>query len=157
MLFGDGAGAAILGPTDDPEPRRPLHPPLRDGRYAEKLWVDGPGLAHDPVDQRRRCSRTGGTASRWKGARSSSTPSTKMPRVGRSWRSRTNGLTTADIKLLIPHQANLRIIEMVQKRLGLRDDQVYNNIQNYGNTTAASIPIALHEALARAASPRAIC
>ena len=58
-----------------------------------------------------------------------------------------NGFTAADIKLLIPHQANLRISEMVQKQLGLRDDQVYNNIQRYGNTTAASIPIALDEAV----------
>jgi len=56
-----------------------------------------------------------------------------------------NGLTVGDIKVLIPHQANLRISEMVQKQLGLRDDQVYNNIQRYGNTTAATIPIALHE------------
>ena len=59
-----------------------------------------------------------------------------------------HGLTTADIKLFIPHQANQRISEMVQKLLGLRDDQVYNNIERYGNTTAASIPIALDEALA---------
>src|SRR6266576_7109216 len=58
-----------------------------------------------------------------------------------------NGLTPADVKLLVPHQANLRIIEMVQKAAGLRSDQVYVNIQKYGNTTAASIPIALHEAL----------
>ena len=58
-----------------------------------------------------------------------------------------NGVTPADISLLVPHQANLRIIEMVQKAIGLRDDQVYVNIQKYGNTTAASIPIALHEAL----------
>src|SRR5256885_13280423 len=57
-------------------------------------------------------------------------------------------LTPADIKLLVPHQANLRIIEMVQKAAGLREDQVYTNIQKYGNTTAASIPIALDEALA---------
>jgi 3-oxoacyl-[acyl-carrier-protein] synthase III len=55
------------------------------------------------------------------------------------------GATTADIALLIPHQANLRISEMVQKELGLRDDQVYNNIMRYGNTTAATIPIALDE------------
>src|SRR5438034_1164821 len=61
---------------------------------------------------------------------------------------RTHGLTAADVKLLVPHQANLRIIEMVQKTLGLRDDQVYVNIQKYGNTTAASIPIALDEAIA---------
>jgi 3-oxoacyl-[acyl-carrier-protein] synthase-3 len=60
---------------------------------------------------------------------------------------RANGVAPADIKLLVPHQANLRIIEMVQKAIGLRDDQVFANIQKYGNTTAASIPIALDEAL----------
>jgi 3-oxoacyl-[acyl-carrier-protein] synthase-3 len=58
-----------------------------------------------------------------------------------------NDVQTAEVDLLVPHQANLRIIEMVQKTLGLRDDQVYTNIQKYGNTTAASIPIALDEAL----------
>jgi 3-oxoacyl-[acyl-carrier-protein] synthase-3 len=58
-----------------------------------------------------------------------------------------NGLSVGDVRLMIPHQANLRISEMVQKQLGLRDDQVYNNIQKYGNTTAASIPIALDEAV----------
>jgi 3-oxoacyl-[acyl-carrier-protein] synthase-3 len=58
-----------------------------------------------------------------------------------------NGLTPADVTLLVPHQANLRILEMVQKAAGLREDQVYTNIQKYGNTTAASIPIALHEAV----------
>ncbi len=57
----------------------------------------------------------------------------------------TNGLTTRDIKVLIPHQANLRIAEMVRRQLDLREDQIYNNIQRYGNTTAGSIPIALHE------------
>jgi 3-oxoacyl-[acyl-carrier-protein] synthase-3 len=57
-----------------------------------------------------------------------------------------NNLTTADIKMLIPHQANLRIAQFVQQKLKLRDDQVYNNIQKYGNTTAASVPLALCEA-----------
>ncbi|MBS1633678.1 MAG: 3-oxoacyl-ACP synthase, partial [Bacteroidetes bacterium] len=57
-----------------------------------------------------------------------------------------NQLTTADLSLLIPHQANLRIAQFVQKKLQLREDQVFNNIQKYGNTTAASIPIALCEA-----------
>jgi len=57
-----------------------------------------------------------------------------------------NGLTPAELDLLIPHQANLRIAQFVQQKLGLRDDQVYNNIQYYGNTTAASVPIALCEA-----------
>ena len=55
------------------------------------------------------------------------------------------GLKVEDIDLFIAHQANLRINEMVARRLGLRDDQVYNNIQRYGNTTAATIPIALDE------------
>ena len=56
------------------------------------------------------------------------------------------GFQSTDIDMFIPHQANLRISKFVQKRLGLSDDQVYNNIQKYGNTTAASIPIALSEA-----------
>jgi 3-oxoacyl-[acyl-carrier-protein] synthase III len=58
----------------------------------------------------------------------------------------TNGYQPGDIDLLIPHQANLRISQTVQQKLGLRDDQVFNNIQKFGNTTAASIPIALCEA-----------
>jgi 3-oxoacyl-[acyl-carrier-protein] synthase-3 len=57
-----------------------------------------------------------------------------------------NGLKPGDIDMLIPHQANLRIAQFVQQKLGLGDDKVYNNIQKYGNTTAASIPIALCEA-----------
>ena len=57
-----------------------------------------------------------------------------------------SGFTAADLDLLIPHQANLRIAQFVQQKLQLRNDQVYNNIQQYGNTTAASIPIALTEA-----------
>jgi 3-oxoacyl-[acyl-carrier-protein] synthase-3 len=57
-----------------------------------------------------------------------------------------NGLQPSDINMLIPHQANLRISQFVQQKLGLSDAQVYNNIQSYGNTTAASVPIALCEA-----------
>jgi 3-oxoacyl-[acyl-carrier-protein] synthase-3 len=57
-----------------------------------------------------------------------------------------NNMLPKDINLLIPHQANLRIAQFVQQTLKLRDDQVYNNIQHYGNTTAASVPIALCEA-----------
>jgi 3-oxoacyl-[acyl-carrier-protein] synthase-3 len=57
-----------------------------------------------------------------------------------------NGLNPSDINMLIPHQANLRIAQFVQQKLKLGDEQVYNNIQQYGNTTAASVPIALCEA-----------
>lgn len=60
---------------------------------------------------------------------------------------KSTGYSTNDLKLVIPHQANLRISQFVQKLLRLRDDQMFNNIQKYGNTTAASIPIALSEAL----------
>jgi 3-oxoacyl-[acyl-carrier-protein] synthase-3 len=57
-----------------------------------------------------------------------------------------NNKEVSDINMLIPHQANLRIAQFIQEKMGLRDDQVYNNIQKYGNTTAASVPIALCEA-----------
>jgi 3-oxoacyl-[acyl-carrier-protein] synthase-3 len=67
-----------------------------------------------------------------------------MPEVVRGLLER-QGLTTRDLKLLVPHQANLRISQMVQRSLELTDDQVWNNIQRYGNTTAASIPLALEE------------
>jgi 3-oxoacyl-[acyl-carrier-protein] synthase-3 len=60
-----------------------------------------------------------------------------------------NGFQASDIKLLIPHQANLRISQFIQNKMQMRDDQVFNNIMRYGNTTAASIPIALSEAYAQ--------
>jgi 3-oxoacyl-[acyl-carrier-protein] synthase-3 len=70
---------------------------------------------------------------------------THMPEVTLELLDR-NGMTLDDVDLVIMHQANLRINEGVQKRLGLPDDKVFNNIQRYGNTTAGTIPIALHEA-----------
>jgi len=145
VLFGDGAGAVILGPTDDPK-RGVLSTHLfADGRQAEKLWVDGPGLAHDPFVSEEML-RAGKHRVVMDGREVFKSAAVLMPQSV-ELALRTNGLTTADVTLLIPHQANLRIIEMVQRTLGLRDDQVYTNIQKYGNTTAASIPIALHEAL----------
>jgi 3-oxoacyl-[acyl-carrier-protein] synthase III len=145
VIFGDGAGVAILGPTDDPH-RGVLSTHLfSDGRSAEKLWMDGPGLSHVPWISAEMLA-DGKARIKMEGREVFKSATTKMPEsVHQALRQ--NGLTTGDIKLLIPHQANLRISEMVQKQLGLRDDQVFNNIQKYGNTTAASIPIALHEAL----------
>ena len=145
VLFGDGAGAAILGPTDDPR-RGVLSTHLyADGRHAEKLWVDGPGLAHDPYVSEEML-RQGKHRAVMEGKEVFKYASVLMPQsVATALEA--SGLTPGEIKLLVPHQANLRIIEMVQRAIGLRDDQVYANIQKYGNTTAASIPIALHEAL----------
>ena len=146
VLFGDGAGAVILGPTDAPG-RGVLGTHLfADGRHAEKLWVDGPGLAHDPYVSEEMLA-AGKHRAVMDGREVLKAASVLMPdAVMRALKD--VGATPADVKLLIPHQANLRIIEMVQKTIGLRDDQVYANIQKYGNTTAASIPIALDEALA---------
>ncbi|MGH7646029.1 MAG: 3-oxoacyl-ACP synthase III family protein, partial [Gemmatimonadales bacterium] len=145
VLFGDGAGVAILGPTDDPK-RGVLSTHLfSDGRHAEKLWMDGPGLSHVPWVSDEMI-RAGKTRVHMEGREVFKHATTKMPESVRA-ALKANGLTPADIRLLVPHQANLRISEMVQKQLGLRDDQVYNNIQRYGNTTSASVPIALDEAL----------
>ncbi len=145
VLFGDGAGVAILGPTEE-DGRGVLSTHLyADGRHAEKLWVDAPGLAHDPyisvelLEQgKHRAVMEGKDVFKYASVLMPQSVATAL---------KANGFTPADITLLVPHQANLRIIEMVQKAIGLRDDQIYANIQKYGNTTAASIPIALHEAL----------
>ena len=144
VLFGDGAAAAVLGPTDDPA-RGVLSTHLfADGSQSKLLWCDLGGMSHSP----RMTAEHLDQGLQWpimQGREVFKTATTRMPEAVQL-ALRTNGLTTGDITLLIPHQANLRISEMVQKQLGLRDDQVYNNILRYGNTTAASIPLALHEA-----------
>jgi 3-oxoacyl-[acyl-carrier-protein] synthase-3 len=145
VLFGDGAGAAVLGPTEE-DGRGVLSTHIfADGRYAEKLWVDGPGLAHDPYVSVEMLER-GLHRAVMEGRDVFKFASVKMPESV-AVALNANGFTPGDVKLLVPHQANLRILEMVQKATGLRDDQVYINIQKYGNTTAASIPIALDEAV----------
>jgi 3-oxoacyl-[acyl-carrier-protein] synthase III len=142
-LFGDGAGAVILGPTDDPDRGVLAHQLHADGAYAEKLWCESdasarfPRISHEDLDAGRHYpTMDGGIVFRH--------AVTQMPRSVRATLE-SQGLGVEDVDLLIAHQANLRINEAVQKRLGLRDDQVYNNIQRYGNTTAATIPIAIDE------------
>jgi len=147
VLFGDGAGAAILGPTDEPG-RGVLSTHLyADGECAELLWCNLGGSANRPRLSAEQLEQ-GLQYAVMQGREVFKHASTRMPEsvmtaLGAS------GLKIGDIKVLIPHQANMRITEMVQKRLGLRDDQVYSNIDRYGNTTAASIPIALHEVVTR--------
>ena len=143
VIFADGAGAAVIGPSDDPD-RGILGFDLHtDGSYADKLWVDAPGsmyhprISHDHID-------AGGHLLQMDGKEVFRHAVVRMPESVQSLLKQL-GLTTADINLLLPHQANLRISEMVQKTLGLRDDQVYNNITRFGNTTSATIPIALDE------------
>ena len=145
VLFGDGAGAAILGPTDDPG-RGVLSVHLHaDGRGAEKLWCEAdasanfPRISHADLDAGKQYPTMEGREV-FKNA------VVRMPQSVHE-ALEANGLTLEEVDLLIAHQANLRINEMVAKQLGLRADQVYNNIERFGNTTAATIPIALHEAL----------
>lgn len=143
VLFGDGAGAAILGPTGD-DGRGVLSTHIyADGDNAELLWCNLGGSANRPRLSAEQLEQ-GLHFPKMVGREVFKHASTRMP-ASVMEALKVNGLTLQDIKVLIPHQANQRITEMVQKQLGLRDDQVYSNIDRYGNTTAASIPIALHE------------
>jgi len=143
VLFGDGAGAAILGPTDDPD-RGVLSSHLyADGEGAELLWCESdssakfPRISHQDLDEGRHYPKMNGRQV-FRNA------TTRMPESVRTALD-ANGLTIDDIDLLVAHQANLRINQMVGAELGLGEDKVYNNIQRFGNTTAATIPIALDE------------
>ena len=145
VLFGDGAGVAILGPTDDDERGVRAVRTHADGNYAEKLWAPAPACIKMPFiskqdidDMLVRPFMEGKEVFRH--------AVTRMPQAIHEVLDEA-GLTIDQVDMVIPHQANLRIAEMVQRRLGLPDDKMYNNIMRYGNTTAASIPIALSEAV----------
>lgn len=145
VLFGDGAGAAALEATDDPD-RGVLSSHLHaDGRFARELWTDAPGSVYQPRVTAEMIT-SGAIYPHMEGQKVFKHAIVKMPEVMREALAK-NGLSARDLKVLIPHQANLRISEVVQRALGLRDDQVFNNIQRYGNTTAASIPLCLAEAI----------
>jgi 3-oxoacyl-[acyl-carrier-protein] synthase III len=143
VLFGDGAGAAILGPTEDAD-RGVLSTHLyADGEHAEMLWCESdasarfPRISHEDLDEGRHYPKM-------QGRQVFKHAVTRMPESVRAALD-ANGLGIDDIDLLIAHQANLRINQMVAQGLGIGEDRVYNNIQRFGNTTAATIPIALDE------------
>lgn len=163
VIFGDGAGAAILKPTEE-EGRGILSSHLHsDGRHAEQLSFISPGshggYHQDDVDYgfpdqeygglflTEKMMEEGMTYPYMNGKYVFKYAVQKFPEVINE-ALEANGYTTNDLKLLIPHQANLRIAQFVQKKMGLTEQQVFNNIEKYGNTTAASIPIALSEAWA---------
>lgn len=147
VLFGDGAAAAVLGPTDAPQ-RGVLGVHIHaDGRFANELQVAYPSSGEMPRVTAARLE-SGDQYPSMNGKTVFKHAVSRMPEVVHEALQKA-GLTAADIDLLIPHQANLRISEMVQKRLGLPDDKVFNNIMDYGNTTNASIPLALDQALAQ--------
>ena len=143
VLFADGAGAAILGATDEPGRGILTFDLHSDGAFAEKLWVEEPGSLLNPTISADRYE-AGNYFLQMDGKEVFRHAVHRMPESVRTCLGRLE-LAPSDIALLIPHQANMRISEMVQRELGLSDSQVYNNIERYGNTTAATIPIALDE------------
>jgi 3-oxoacyl-[acyl-carrier-protein] synthase-3 len=145
VIFGDGAAAALLEATDDPG-RGVLSCHLHaDGRFGTDLFCDAPGSKYHPRVQASMIE-SASVYPRMEGQKVFKHAIVRMPEVMREALAK-NGLSEKDLKLVVPHQANLRISQMVQRSLGLADDQVFNNIERYGNTTAASIPLALAEAV----------
>lgn len=161
VIFGDGAGAVVLQPTKE-ENEGILSTHLHtDGTSAEILAMFNPGthanywtenklanfdeaevgemfMSHSMIDEAQNFPNMDGPAVFKKAI-------VKFPEVIQEALAQHN-FNAADLNMLIPHQANLRISQFVQQKLKLKDEQVFNNIQKYGNTTAASIPIALCEA-----------
>jgi len=146
VIFGDGAGAAILQPADKPGILSThLH---SDGRFAEELYVKDPGSSR-PHNERQpeQILDTSTYKVVMNGNQVFKHAVVRFMEVIKEALA-ANQLKKEDISLLVPHQANLRISQYIQEKMELSDDQVYNNIMRYGNTTAASIPIALSEAWA---------
>jgi len=143
VLFGDGAGAVVLGPATA-EGQGLLATDLGcDGTYADELAITM-GSSVPPTYVTADKLATGEQFPKMNGKLVFKQAVTTMPiTLGKSLKQA--GVHAHDLDLFIAHQANLRICEFVQKTLELSDDKIYNNIHKYGNTTAASIPIALDE------------
>ncbi len=144
VLFGDGAGAVILQAGDGPSGILSTHL-HSEGKYLKDLWCEVPASRINPriseemiAEGRHYPSMNGREVFR--------NAITRFPEVIREALD-ANNLSIDDVALIIPHQANLRISQMVAKKLDIGMDRVFSNIQKFGNTTAASIPIALSEAL----------
>ena len=145
VIFGDGAGAALVGVAED-DKRCILSTHLHaDGKEAEILWTDKPGSRYHPRFTKEDFD-AGLHYPKMQGRRVFKHAVTRMPQAMMEGMQE-NGITLKDIDMLIPHQANLRINEMVGKMIGLPPEKMHNNIQKYGNTTAASIPICMKEAI----------
>lgn len=146
VIFGDGAGAVILQRADKAGVLSThLH---ADGRFAEELYVKDPGSSR-PHKERQPDQILDTTTFKvhMNGNQVFKHAVVRFMEVIQEALT-ANNLTRENIDLLIPHQANLRISQYIQEKLSLADSQVYNNIMRYGNTTAASIPIAMSEAWA---------
>ena len=144
VLFGDGAGAVILEPSDD-ENRGILSVHTHtEGKYAKKLWVEAPGSSHWPQRLTHEMIDEGLHFPRMDGKFVFKHAVTRMPEAVREALA-ANKCELADVDLALFHQANLRINEFVARSLGIPEERTYNNIQVYGNCSAASIPMCLDE------------
>jgi len=143
VLFGDAAGACVMGPTDDPQRGLLGYALHSDGKNVESLYVPSAGFAYRPYFD-EVMAKEGRGVPVMDGKAVFKMAVTKMPEAIVEVCQKV-GCTVDDIDLVIPHQANLRISEAMQKALKLPDSKVYNNIHKYGNTTAATIPIAYDE------------
>ena len=145
VIFGDGAGAAIISATEEDRGILSTHM-HSEGKYLKELWLESPAsnaghprITSEDLDKGKQYLKMNGREVFRHAV-------TRFPEVINESLV-ANNLTTDDIDLLIPHQANLRITQMVQKKLRLSDEKVFSNIHKYGNTTAGTIPIALAEAI----------
>ena len=144
IIFGDGSGAAIISATEENKGILSTHM-HSEGKYLKELWLEAPASNAGHPRITREVLDEGKQFLKMNGKEVFRHAITRFPEVINE-ALEANNLTSENINLLIPHQANLRITQMVQKRLGLSNDQVFSNIHKYGNTTAATIPIALAEA-----------
>jgi 3-oxoacyl-[acyl-carrier-protein] synthase III len=142
VIFGDGAGAAVLGPV--PEGKGILATKIMsDGRYEEQLYARGGGTklgtTHETIDNREHFFKMKGNEIFKVAVRSMADISSEMLAKA--------GFTVDDVDIVIPHQANQRITDAVASRLGVTEEKVYSNIAMHGNTSSASIPIAMDECI----------
>ena len=142
VIFGDGAGAAVLGPVDSD--KGILATKIKsDGRYEEQLYCPGGGTklgtTHETIDNRMHFFKMKGNELFKVAVRSMADISAEMVEKA--------GYKVDDIDLVIPHQANQRITDAVASRLGVPEEKVYSNIAEMGNTSSASIPIAIDECI----------
>ena len=146
VLFGDGAGAVVIGrATDDQHLILSTHIHA-DGSEAEILWTEYPSSRQHPRISAEAMAERKHYPS-MKGKNVFKHAVTRMPQAIMEGMMANGIKSIADIDMMIPHQANLRINQMVAQMIGLAPEKTHNNIQKYGNTTAASIPICMHEAI----------
>jgi 3-oxoacyl-[acyl-carrier-protein] synthase-3 len=144
VLFGDGAGAVILEPSDEEERGVLSVHTHTEGKHAKKLWVEAPGSSHWPQRITHEMLDQGKHFPYMDGRFVFKHAVTRMPEAVHEALA-ANKCELGDIDLALFHQANLRINEFVAKGLGIPAEKTYNNIQVYGNCSAASIPMCLDE------------